>query len=258
MKSIYLALFVLAFSGCYGVRFNPASVNDPIPEAFTKRTLYPAGIAGYDFQDLVGNVLLIREGADPLRIAIIRPDNYEIKAIPIEDPNNYYRSRIQKGAEVQGTYLAFAAALNVEDMVELTLTDISRAGIAIDSNVIWENITRKAAEWVKFHPKKDTAVRRLWIKSAVLSRKNLHKYDKISANARSQVGEVTGVKTGVYLKSEQVIKSVILGFEAFDIDELVNQFEISGFIPSSRDDILNNTRVESIIKGTLGKEIVPE
>ena len=107
MKVAYYAvvLAVALTCGCSGVKFAAAPVNKQIPEAFTQRSVYPGGVAGYDFQDLVGNILFVETGKDPLRIDMIRPTGYLNAVIPIKDSSNFYRSRIQAGAEAQNFYL---------------------------------------------------------------------------------------------------------------------------------------------------------
>jgi hypothetical protein len=211
---------VVLLAGC-GVKFAEAPVNTTLPEVFKQRLLYPGGVASYDSQDLVGNVLQLAEGQEALRVAVIRPDAYTPQLITIVDPNNYYRSRIQRGAEEQGSYLAFAESLKADQMAELILTDVARAGIVLDNAAQWEQIVAKSAQWVASHPKASPGVQRLWVKAVVLTRRSYSDFSKISANASGQVGSVVGVKGGVYRNSEQEQKSVNIAFEAFDIDKLV-------------------------------------
>lgn len=247
---IVATLVVLATCGC-GVRFASAPTNVQIPEAFTKRCVYPGGVAGYDFYDLVGNVLVLKNGEDPFRIGVIRPTEYINTVIPITESNNFYRSRIQLGAEVQGAYLAFAAKFSAEDMAELTLDDIARAGIEFRAEATWDEITDKIVAWVKEHPNVDAGSSRLWIKSVVLSRRVYNGYTKIDGNASGQVGDVTGVKAGVYRKDDEGIKSVILGFEAFDVDRLASEISRKYAAPPFPDDMLERTRYIGVLEGTI-------
>ncbi|HCH5916167.1 TPA: hypothetical protein NK048_005091 [Vibrio parahaemolyticus] len=251
VQLLVLNLLVLGSIGCSGVKFSPAEVNEPIPETFSKRALYPAGVSGYEFQDLVGNILAVKSSKDPIRIGLIRPKTYENSVIPITNPNNYYRSRIQKGAEAQGSYLAFAGKFSADQMAELVLIDIARAGVVFDDAATWKEIQEAASRWVVKNPKTDPSIKRLWVKSVVLSRRLYSSHTKIDANATGQVGEVTGVKSGVYRKSENEIKSVMLGFEAFDIDELAQQSSSAGFIEVSKEEILESSRFTGVIKGNI-------
>lgn len=248
-KLIILLLVVSTASGCAGVKFAPANTNEPIPDAWKNRALYPAGVAGYEFQDLVGNVLVIRNSQDPLRVGLIRPDSYENKVIPITDPNNFYRSRIQKGAEAEGAYLAFAAKFSADDMAELTLVDVARAGIVLNDAGSFAEILSKMKAWVASNPKADPNSQRLWVKAVVLSRRAYSSHTKIDSNASGQVGDVTGVKTGVYRKDESTIKSVIIGFEAFDIDELSKQPPALGLTAGVLENLVEKHRFVGLIEG---------
>ncbi len=220
LKYYFLGI-ILAFYACSGVKFANSPTNKALPDSFTKRSLYPAGVAGYEFQDLVGNIIKIKANEDPVRIGVIRPDTYDNAVIPITDPNNYYKSRVQKGAEAQGSYLSFAAEFSAEQLAELELVDIARAGITLDNSTVFQQILTKATSWVQQHPKNDTSIKRLWIKSVVLTRRIYNDFTNVGAKASGQVGNVVGVSTGVYNKSEESDKSVIISFESFDIDEFV-------------------------------------
>jgi hypothetical protein len=253
MKMNYLAVLLVCtlFYGCTGVKFADAPVNKQVPEAFTQRSVYPGGIAGYDFQDLVGNILFIETSKDPLRIDVIRPTGYVNAVIPITDSNNFYRSRIQKGAEAQGSYLAFAANFSSEDMAELTLDDIARAGIELKTEATWTDIKNKIIAWVKIHPKTNQNTSRLWVKSVVLSRRVYNSHSKIDANASGQVGDVTGVKTGVYKKDEEGIKSVMLGFEAFDVDKLASEVATPQKMSISSAELFEKVKFTDLIEGKI-------
>ncbi|WP_394757973.1 hypothetical protein [Flavobacterium sp.] len=222
LKSLFI-IFSTLLASCGGVKFANAPVNLDLPKSFTDRTLYPAGDAAYDFQDLVGNILLVKENEQPSRIGLIRPDNYKNIVIPITDPNNYYKSRIQKGAEAKGSYLAFAASFTNEQLAEYELIDIARSGIVLDSEEIFNQIVRKIVDWIGKHPKTDNISKRLWVKSTVLTKETKYNFTKVEVNASGQIGEVVGVSTGVYLKNDLTTRGVFLSFESFDVDKLVNQ-----------------------------------
>lgn len=242
-------------TSCSGVKFASAPVNKALPETFTNRAIYPAGVAGYEFQDLVGNILKIDTSSNPLRIGLIRPSAYKSKIIPITDANNYYKSRIQKSTNASGGYLGFSASFSGEKMAELTLIDIARAGIILNDNSTFQEILDSAKVWVENHPKGTSTAKRLWVKSVVLTRRIYNDFTKIEADASGQQGDVVGVSTGVYSKDENSIKSVIIAFEAFDIDELVASSSEGtekgvSFVPN-----LNNIFENSIFKGTIEGEI---
>ena len=223
MKNLFLIPIISIFLiSCSGVKFASAPVNKDLPETFTNRSIYPAGVAGYEFQDLVGNILKVDSGQNPIRIGVIRPASYKSEIVPITDANNYYKSRIQKGAEANGNYLAFAAKFSAEKLAELTLIDVARAGIVLDDMNSFKEILDSAKVWVEAHPKGTSTANRLWVKSVVLTKRVYNDFTEIKANASGQQSDVVGVSTGVYSKDENSIKSVIIAFEAFDIDELVS------------------------------------
>lgn len=249
MKSLisFAAIALCALlSGCAGVKFAEAPVNSVMPDSFTKRSIYPSAIAAYEFQELAGTILSVESGKDPLRVGIIRSQGQVPVSIPITESLNYYHSRIQKGVSGGGQYLAFAASMSAEAMVDYELDDIARASTDYTDDVI----TRLTA-WVKSHPKPNNNTARLWVKSVVLTRQTLTNFVKIDANASGQVGEVTGVKAGVYRKAENSTRSTILGFDAFDIDQLVSQIEKASEGSKNHDSLLEKTRTIQKLQGTL-------
>lgn len=262
----YISTFISVIScfsliSCSGITFSESPVNQPLPDEFKNRTLYPAGVSGYDFQDLVGNIISIKNNQNPIRVGIIRPDSFLPVAIPIPDPNNYYRSRIQKGGEINGSYLAFAASFSKDEMAELTLSDIARSGITFNNTVDWDTVVQRSIRWVNEHPRKDTSNKRVWVKSAVLTRRIYTAFSNISTDAKAVVGEAVGVKTGTYNKSSTDIKSVILAFDYFDIDELVSTIEKKSItemnllnekqLSSEIDEILKTVRYEEMLEGEI-------
>ncbi len=216
-------IFMLAsimLSGCSGVRFAQAPVNTVMPESFTNRSTYPSAVAAYEFQELVGSIISTEPGKDLIRVGVVRAAASVPASIPVTDSLNYYHSRIQQGASAKGGYLAFAVNLSADAMVDLELDDIARA--TTDYN---EEVIAKLNDWVKNHPRPTADTKRVWVKSVVLTRQLLTNYVKIDANASGQVGEVTGVKTGIYRKSDNTTRSTIIGLETFDVDQLANSFQ---------------------------------
>ncbi len=262
MKStsiFYFFLLSLTFISC-GIRTGFSSVNNPLPGPFVNRTTYPNDLAGAErFQDLVGGIVIIKQYMDPLMVGLIRPPMFISLIKPITDPNTYYKSRVQKGGEAQGSYLAFAAKFSVEDMAELELIDAAWSGITYDVDSTFEHILRKAEAWVASHPKSDTSVKRIWIKEVTLTRQLYSSLTKIKSNASGVVGPVVGVKAGVYNSNENVIKSVILGLVAYDIDQMVAQGKRLKGIAGSTDQIMKlSAFTNSIIDGKINFSIENE
>jgi len=196
-----------------------------MPDSFTERVLYPAGVAGYAIDELPGSVILVQRDRKPLRIGMIVPSSYKPSVIPITDSHNYYHSRVTNSAALQGSYLAFTANMSAGDMAELTLSDISRSEVPI-TGAQWAEIVAQLATWVASHPKSGDAGQRIWIQAVVLTQQVYVSSTVIGSSASAQVGSVVGVlgvggKTEVHHLSEDSVKSVQVAFEAFDVDELV-------------------------------------
>ncbi len=236
--------------GCKGIKPGFSSVNNPLPGPFVNRTVYPNDLAGaIRFQDLVGGIVTMKNNTDPIQIGQIRPPKFISEVKAITDPNTYYKSRVSKGGEAQGGYLAFAAKFSSEDLAELELVDAAWSGITYDVDTTFNNILRQAEKWVETHPKTDTGIKRIWVKEVTLTRQLYTSLTKISASASGVVGPVVGVKAGVYNSNENVIKSVILGLVAYDIDKMVAQAKSLKGIAGGNEKIIKfslvpNTRIE--------------
>jgi len=252
--SAVMFVLIALFSSCAGVKFGNSDVNNPIPDGMKERSLYPAGVSVYEFQDLVGNVLIVKTGINPRRAGIVLPAGYVASVIPITDPENYYHSRIQKGAETNGSYLTFAANLSADDLKEITVIDVARAGVAL-TETSWASIIDKCKTWVSANPKKEGETR-LWIKAVVVSRQTLQSYNQINADASGQIGNVVGVKGKVYNNNKEENKSAIIAFEAFDIDSMIEnaakKADVKGFMPAYTS-ILNLSVYKNQISGTIEK-----
>jgi len=218
---------VTLFGSC-GVRFANAPVNADLGNVLDKRAIYESRVEPYTFQDLAGSILSIKDTLNPIKIGVISPAGFKDSVIPITDAQslNFYHSIIQRGAEAQGSYLAFAANFSADQMAELTITDIARAGVILDQNNFAE-ISSKLIDWVATHPRIDTTYRRIWIQSVVLSAKLYNSGTKIKADASGQVGSVVGLKTGVYNTNGETIKSTIIAFESIDVDQFAGQAKSS-------------------------------
>lgn len=217
----YALIFIITLvSGCTGIRFAKAPVNAPIPVAFTQRSTYPSSVTSYEFEQLVGAIISVTPDKGLTRVGQVLASTSEPRAIPIENALNYYHSRIQQGISAKGGYFAFTANMSADSLVDLELDDIARATTEYNDEVIL-----KLNEWVRNHPKPNEVTQRIWVKTAVLTRQTITDYVKISANASGQIGEVTGVQTGVYRKSDNSSRSTIIGFDSYDVDQLVNSFQ---------------------------------
>ena len=159
---------------------------------------------------------------------------------------NFYHSLIKKGAEANGSYLAFAAKFKADDVSEVTISDIARSGIILTENN-WNEIKPKIIAWASLHPK-NAGETRIWIKAVVVSRETTKDLTDITGDTSAQIGNVVSVEGKVYNSRSEETRTPIISFEALDIDELAVE---------AKDKSNNNTIINNTIQLTnLSKEIV--
>ncbi len=228
----------LLTSGCGGVKFGPTPIDKPLPSGFAERTIYPDGAAAYEMEDLVGCILLEKNITESIvdpstgqarvvtkkkydKAGVVLPADFTPTVRPIKEALMYYRSKIDRGAAVQGSYLAFAASFSEKQLGELTLSD--SALVSIPNSKFPE---QEILNYVKSHPTVPAGyTARLWIRSVILTRRVYCQYTDISANASGVVGDTVGVKAGVYNKQTEDVGDVILGMDTHDIDRLARRIE---------------------------------
>lgn len=217
---VLISIFFLCCS-CAGVKFTPVKSNLDMPDAYKQRSIYPGGVAAYTPTDLAGTILTVRDGQQPRQSGKLYPLGFtpEYKPLTSDQSLNYYFSRITRGAEAQGSYLSFAASFDVDEMAELEMVDIGYVNISLNAGQ-FEEIKTLAKKWVEGNPRQN-AEKRVWIKTVVLTGRTFTSASNITANATVATGAVK-VGTNVYSTNNTKIKSVLLAFEAFDVDELAN------------------------------------
>jgi hypothetical protein len=255
-RSITLFFFTLGIASCDGVKFLSIAPNLDLPKAYTSRSIYESGVAAYEFNDLVGNILKIKtdNSHSPLRVGIIRTKDSDTSVHIIGEAAslNFYHSFITKGGELKGNYLAFAGGFSKDQMAEYTLFDLAYASILF-SQESFDVLTKALKAWVKDHPKSDSS-KRIWIKSVVLTSGLYTAGNKIKANASGVLGSTVGVNGSVYNTNTQTIKNTIIGFDYFDIDEFVgslNANAISGGMEDQKIKALLMRQPLLTIKGPL-------
>ena len=230
-KFSLLIVVLVSLYGCAGskgVTFASVTPNLSLPAAYTSRSVYASGVAAYEFQDLTGNVLLISKDStvNPLRVVIVRPtafpDSVPVRLLTEQQSLNYYHSIVTKGAAVQGNYMAFAAKFSQDQIADYTIVDVAFASIPFNQASFTE-IVNGLKKYVQEHPKPADGGKRIWIKSVVLSSTLYTAGNQIKANASGVVGPTMGVNGNVYNTNNQTIKGTVIGFDYFDIDELVGQ-----------------------------------
>ncbi len=214
---------IIAINGCAGVKFASAP-HDNLPDQYINRSILDPSVQSYIFEQLPGSIILIKKNQNPALIGFVTPPGFKASVIPItaDESLNYYHSIITSKVSTKANYLAFAADFSTDDMAELTLVDVARAGIDINATT-FPQITDGLTAWVATHPLADTSEHRIWISSTVLTSRVYNIGTKINADASGQVGTVVGVSGNVYNTNTTAFKSTIISFISFDVDKLINQ-----------------------------------
>ncbi len=269
MKWLYViptAVLVIAAAGCPKPVINPpqppgptgvtvsrdgASFNNPnVPPAFKSRAACTGLTAGYSPEDLVCNIVEVGPGAEPTVIGTVTPtSDYRCKLTLVKESGNYYHSRIQYGAQVLCSYLAFAADLKAGVMVDYALGDDAVASFG----PLTEDICNKLSAWVAKHPRKDTSVRRLWIREIVRSQQTTATFDTVGASISAQVGPLVGVKGTVYRRNDNDTRAWIFGLVTYDVDLACAKAAGVKFVPANVEEIWEPCLYTRTIPGIIRK-----
>jgi len=251
MKKTILCLLVISGIAC-GVKFKDAPINLSLPDYFKARNLYDrTDIWKFKLPELVGFVIADSGSGTYDRLRRIVKEGYEAKLEIIPDADKkVYSSRIDRGAEIEGSYLLFSAGLQANQMAEVTIEDVSLAFIN-DADIPWERLTTEAGT----HPPNSTA-RRFWIQAALLTTITISYYQEISANASGVVGETFGAKGKVYNKQGTTQKDFKISLELVDLDKLaastrdvpIRIFKSPQDIPKLKPMLLKSMAKKMIIK----------
>jgi len=262
---VLLSVLSVLLCGC-GVKFVDTGVDAPIPKELDSRAVYSNGIAVYAIEDLVGSVLTVEPGEDPILCDYILPADFVAKAIAIQTPMYSYESNITAGFKADGKYVTFSADLDAKTVVQLKLFDSVRAGIVFAANVgAWDQVKAKMFKWVAEHPKTNPDSTRLWVKTVVLVSKSSTVYRAVTANS-SVLGTALQVKGSVYGSDKKTEMSTIITLEAVDMDKVYSTAVLGlgvqpgvtalSTLPTVRDlgsNVLEEARFSGAIKGVIRK-----
>jgi len=193
-----LTFFVLVLSGCVGVRFADETINRVLPDDFKNRNIYPeTDIFKYKLDSLVGRILVCQPDQINDRICdcdlkITRIIKNGTTPETISPEQKVFSSKIDQGASAQGSYLAFAAKFSAEQVAEILITDSALVFIK-DDDVPIEDLK----QYVQSNPRVGQE-KRFWIQGALLATIIQRELIKIDTDAEGVVGNVSGIKGGVY------------------------------------------------------------
>jgi hypothetical protein len=222
-----------------GVIVSPtgAAANDTIiPGEFKKRSVYSGAISPYTFQYAVGRMYEVRPDSSlkPLLGAVYptKPFRCSLSLLTIEQ-SQHYHSRITQGFGLGGQYLAIAANLKGNQMIDFTMYDDVVASIG----QISDSTFRAVVAWAKKNPRVDPAQRRVWITEVVRTRRTWVEFDTVNVSVTAQIGELVGVNGTVYRRHEKDNQDFVLGYYTCDIDEFTKKATEKSLLPVSLHEI---------------------
>jgi len=240
MKRWIVFLMAITFVAC-GVKFNDAPINLVMPDYFKERNLLDrTEIWRHKLPELVGSIVYLQSDGSYSRHRRIVKEGYVANLELVEDPERkVYSSRIDRGAAAEGSYLVFAADLEVSQMAEVNIEDVSLVFIN-DADVPWEEIYAEANAQAP-----STDIRRYWIQGALLTHITIDYYTKISSNASGVVGDTFGAKGNVYNKQGTTSRDFMISLELYDLDGVQTTSDpiIHALSPDAR-----RTRIKTILK----------
>lgn len=215
MKRIAWCGVLAVAMGCSGVRFGNLALNEELPEDWKNRNLYHnTSIFKHQLQDLAGSLLQKREGeTEFVRVGRVVNPGYA-PALKLMDDGKVYESKIDRGAEVQGGYLAWAAKLQANQKASVVIQDVSMVFIPYP-DIPWKELSRIA---ISQPPARD--VQRYYVQGVLLSSIVIEKYAEIEANASGVIGATIGVAGKVYTREGSVARDFRIALEIIDIDKL--------------------------------------
>jgi hypothetical protein len=251
MKKAILCLLAVFCVAC-GVKFKDVPVNLSLPDDFKARNLYDqTDIWKFKLPELVGFIISDSGSGTYDRLRRIVKDGYEAKLEIVPDADKkVYSSRIDRGAEAEGSYLLFSAGLQANQMAEVVIEDVSLAFIN-DADIPWERLRTEAG----IRPPNSNA-RRFWIQAALLTTITINYYQEISANASGVVGETFGAKGKVYNKQGTMQRDFRISLALVDLDQLaastrdvpITMFRFPQDIPKLKPILLKSLAKNIIIK----------
>jgi hypothetical protein len=218
MRLRYAALFgCLLLAGCPGVRFaNIPQFNKELPEDFKRRVLWnQTDIFKYNLQELAGHVIYAKGQAGEYDRGprYVKPDKYP--PLKIVESGEVYKSKIDKGASAEGSYLAFAAKLSGDQIADVAIIDTAQVFIP------YEDIPMDALLEEAKKPAPPETTKRYYIQAVLLATVVTQYGAKIKADASGVVGNAFGAKGNIYNEEQTVSRDVRISLLLIDLDRLV-------------------------------------
>ena len=220
-RTMLSSVMCLSLVGCGGVKFgNVPDWNIGLPDDFRNRILYEnTDILKYSLDQLVGHVVY----KDPDSAFVLKHRILVVNFTPVVtalDPatSQLYRSKIDRGAAAQGSYLVFAANLSESQAAEITIQDVAVS--LVPSEKIPNTLLVAEANKPKPNPK----TKRYWIQGVLLATIAKAFYNQIDASASGVVGNTFGIGGKVYNNQSAANKDYKISLLLVDIDDYGTNF----------------------------------
>ena len=215
MQRLGIVFLSLILSGC-GLSFsNIPNFNKGLPEDFKRRVLWAeTDIFKYNLEQLAGHVIYAKAavGQYDRGPRYVKPQKAPV--LKVIDSGQIYHSKIDRGAQAEGSYLAFAAALSDDQTADVNIIDTAQVFIPYE-DVPMEDLLKEAAK-----PAPSGTTKRYYIQGVLLATVTTQYGVKIKADASGVVGNAFGAKGNVYNEEMTVGRDFRISLLLIDIDKL--------------------------------------
>jgi hypothetical protein len=230
MKSFVVLILACFCVGCHGegVRFTSLHLTNDLPDTFKQRNLYPdeSGILKYKLTELVGTVIYKEKGENAYSVkkVILKADYKPTLEVANEALAPIFDALVNKSAGTKGSYLAFAASLDGNDVATVSIRD--RNIVHVDNkDVPWELLVQEAKS------EKGSASERYWIQGAMLSSLDVTKLVEIKSDASGVLGSTFGVEGKVYNKQSEARHEYKISVRLLNLDKLADKTAEHNLLP---------------------------
>lgn len=248
MKRVVLATgLALLLAGCSGIKFAPVPLNNALPQSFKERTLYPrTEIFRHQLPELAGSILYRKGGTNEFdRGARVIKPGVEVPLQTIKETDAaVYSSKIDRGASVQGSYLAFAASLGEKQTASVDMRDTVMVFIH------WNDVPLDELSKLVQSPNPNPGTHRYWVQAALVTAITIDNYAEISTSASGVLGETFGAKGNAYNKQGATTHDYWISMELLDLEKLLGNTKGIAALPapgsSERQEFVKKLKADTV------------
>ena len=241
MRIVNVAIFGCLFlMGCAGVRFSDVpQFNKGLPEDFKRRVLWnETDIFKYNLQQLVGHVIYAKGQTGEYDRGPRYVKLGTSPALKVVDSGQVYQSKIDNGAEAEGSYLSFAAKLSDSQTVDVNIIDTAQVFIPYE-DVPVDDLLKEANK-----PAPSGTTKRCYVQGVLLATVMTQYGVKVNADASGVVGNAFGAKGNVYNEEQTVSRDFRISLLLIDLDRLAQLHAAPGLQPWAADRLVRAARAD--------------